>query len=152
MTRFLAFILINFILTSNTTSSDIEIFRRNYSKASTDKLLCEDMIVQLTKLKDKEALFLGYLGAYQTAYANHVFSPFSKLKTFKQGKSNIQAAISKDKNDVELRYIRLSIQKNAPSFLGYNDNINEDVNFIKAHLKEVDSKVLLNNIEYLLKK
>lgn len=48
---------------------------------------------------------MAYLGGLQTIWANHVFSPISKLNTFKEGKKNIEQAIKKEPENVELRFI-----------------------------------------------
>ena len=60
----------------------------------------------------------------------------------KKGKENIEEAIRKEPNNTELRFIRLSVQKNAPSFLGYKSNVQEDTDFIKKRLREFDSEIL----------
>src|SRR5690554_8141337 len=68
------------------------------------------MIIELKKNKNSTVL-LGYLGGYQTVWANHVFNPVSKLNTFNEGKRNIEKAIKNDPNSLELRFVRLSVQK-----------------------------------------
>ena len=80
------------------------------------------------------------------------FSPISKWNTFKKGKGNIEQAIKIEPDNVELRFIRLSIQKNIPSFLGYKSNIDEDIEFIKKNRNQICIEILNNNIEMLLKK
>lgn len=125
--------------------------RVNYNKLVSDKELCKKMILELEEAKNNSATHLGYLGGLQTIWANHVFSPISKLNTFKQGKKNIEQAIKKEPNNVELRFIRLSVQKNAPAFLGYNSNIKEDIQFIKNNRSEIKSEILNKHIEPLLK-
>jgi hypothetical protein len=127
------------------------VVRANYYKLASDKELCEKMIVELTETKRNSATHLAYLGALQAIWANHVFNPISKLGTFKKGKKNIEQAIKKEPDNVELRFIRLSVQKNVPSFLGYKSNINEDTKFIKEKHHQIDSEVLQKNIETLLK-
>ena len=116
--------------------------RTNYNKLAADKALCKKMILALEETKDNSATHLGYLGGLQTIWANHVFSPMSKLNTFNKGKKNIEQAIKKEPNNVELRFIRLSVQKNAPSFLGYHSNIKEDIGFIKNNRGEIKSEIL----------
>ena len=109
------------------------------------------MIEELELSKEKYVIALAYLGAYQTIWANHVFNPLSKLATFKKGKNNIELAISKEPENVEIRYIRFSVQKNAPSFLGYNSHLKEDKDFLVKNKKNINSDLLQKNIETLLK-
>ncbi|MEG2162816.1 hypothetical protein AB670_03974 [Chryseobacterium sp. MOF25P] len=138
-----------FFLTSFNTIS-LDKVRTNYTKLISDKELCEKMIAELESAKTNSATHLAYLGGVQTIWANHVFSPISKLNSFKKGKENIEEAIRKEPNNTELRFIRLSVQKNAPSFLGYKSNVQEDTDFIKKRLREFDSEILKKNIELLL--
>ena len=124
--------------------------RENYGKAVNDKKLCAQLIESLEARKD-ETVFLAYLGGLQTIWANHVVNPISKFSTFKKGKNNIESAVKQDVNNIEIRFIRLSVQKNAPSFLGYNKNRNEDISFLKKHRSEITSPLLLKMINELLK-
>lgn len=134
----------------NVFAIELDYVRANYDKAFTDKKLCSQMIEDL-KEAEQTPLFLAYLGALQTIWANHVFNPLSKLATFKKGKNNIELAISKEPENVEIRYIRFSVQKNAPSFLGYNNNLKEDRDFLVKNKKNINSDLLQKNIETLLK-
>ena len=125
--------------------------RTNYNKLAADKALCKKMILALEETKDNSATHLAYLGGLQTIWANHTLNPLSKLSTFKKGKKNIEAAIKKEPNNAESRFIRLSVQKNAPKFLGYQSNIKEDVEFIKNNRSQIKSNILNQYIEPLLK-
>ena len=106
--------------------------RNNYTKAVNDKQVCELMIKELENSSNND-VSLAYLGAFQTIWANHVINPLSKYNTFVKGKKNIEKAVKSSPNNIEIRFLRYSVQKNAPSFLGYNDNITEDLNYIKKH-------------------
>jgi hypothetical protein len=87
--------------------------------------------------------------------AKHVMSPYKKINYFKTGKDVLEQAIQKEPLNVELRFIRFSIQCNAPKFLDYHSNINGDkVLLLKAvkTIKDVDlkkriTKFLLNSGE-----
>ncbi|MHA6697308.1 hypothetical protein [Chryseobacterium sp. A321] len=133
------------------SQSNLQTYRTGYSKAATDKILCERMIRDLEKEKNNSSLYLGYLGGYQTVWAKHVFSPMTKLQTFKTGKKNIEKAIEQDPSNIELRFIRLSVQKNAPTFLGYHSHVKNDKEFIVKNRSKVQSEILKKNIDLLLK-
>lgn len=138
-----------FLLTSATTTS-LDVVRASYNKVVSDKKMCKQMIAELEKIKNNSATHLAYLGGLQAVLANHVFNPISKLNTFNEGKKNIEQAIKNEPNNVELRFIRLSVQRNAPSFLGYKSSINEDTEFIKKNTNQISSDILHENIETLL--
>lgn len=138
------FILLLSVLSMNTSFNNLDLdeVRTNYSIAVMNKEICEKMITELEQSKENSAVNLAYLGGYQTAWANHVFNPISKLGTFKKGKKNIELAINKDPDNIEIRYIRLSVQKNAPSFLGYSDNLKEDRDFIIKNKSNISSELI----------
>lgn len=150
--RLLNFLITVTVLMNSSTSYNLDLIRANYDKVFLDRELCKKMIVELDREKNNSATYLGYLGGLQTIWANHVFSPISKWNTFKKGKGNIEQAIKIEPENVELRFIRLSIQKNIPSFLGYKSNIDEDIEFIKKNRNQICIEILNNNIEMLLKK
>lgn len=125
--------------------------RANYSQLATDKKMCSELLAQLEKNKDQSATHLANLGGLQTIWANHVLNPLSKLNTFNKGEKNIELAIEQEPNNAELRLIRLSVQKNAPNFLGYHYNIKEDIQFIKNNRSQIKSNVINQYIESLLK-
>lgn len=68
----------------------------------------------------------AYKGLCEAMMAEYSFFPNSKLSHFNKGKSGIEIALIEEPNNAELRYIRLLLQLNVPSFLGYGDNIEDD--------------------------
>lgn len=91
---------------------------------------------------DKDA----FEGAMLMKKASKVAIPAQKLSIFKKGYQKLESAISKNKSNVEYRFLRLMIQENAPKNLGYHKNINEDVKLIIEGKNSV-SKDIQNAIE-----
>lgn len=128
---------------------DLEYIRSHYEQAVSEEKICKQMIEDLQK-ESPTTIHLAYLGGLQTIWANHVGNPFSKLNTFKKGKANIEKAIQKDNSNLEVRLIRLSVQKNCPAFLGYSKNIAEDDKFVRGNKGKVNSLSLLKMIDKFL--
>ncbi len=153
MVRLISVFLIFFftLISTDGFSQDLDHIRNNYHRAIKDKSTCKALIDEL-KAKEKEinSIELAYFGALETIWANHVINPFSKLKTFRKGKEKIENAAKQTPKNIEISYLRLSVQKNAPSFLGYNDNIKEDTEFLKENRHQIKSIVLQKNVESLL--
>ena len=80
----------------------------------------------------------GYVGVAETMLAEEVFWPMEKLNYFNRGKKKIEQAIDNDKDDPELRYLRLLVQLNAPRFLSYNDSIERDLIFFTNNILHSD--------------
>lgn len=138
-----------FNLGFSTQELDLEYLRLNYEKAVTDKETCQRLIVALSE-NPSTATHLAYLGAFQTIWAKHSYNPITKLNSFNKGIKNIDNAVKLSPDTIEIRFLRLSIQKKAPSFLGYKNNIDADTEFIKSNHDKVTSEVLKKMIKALL--
>lgn len=146
---FLYCVLLIFSVKSFGLPMDLNYIRNHYIQAASDKKLCLEMINKL-EMEPSTHVHLAYLGALQTIRANHVINPFTKLSTFNKGKTTIAKAVVSDSNNIEIRLIRLSVQKNCPAFLGYNKNINEDEEFLKKYREQVNSLSLLKLLDTVL--
>ena len=142
-------IILSFFSTLESNGQTLETIRKHYLTSVNDKALCDSMIQKLQHKHDNP-VHLAYLGAYQTVWANHIVNPIAKLSTFNKGKKNIESAVMQDKNNIEIRLIRWSVQTNAPSFLNYNKDIDNDEAFIVKNKSKVTSKqliILLKSLE-----
>ncbi|MBX2967581.1 MAG: hypothetical protein KF845_15675 [Cyclobacteriaceae bacterium] len=149
MTKIFSVICLLLVSSHINAAMGLDYIRENYDKAVSDKNLCKTMIEEL-KPKQNNTVYLAYLGGLQTIWANHTINPISKLNTFNEGKKNIEKAVNDEPNNIEIRFVRLSVQKNTPSFLGYNHQIKEDEHFLKNNRHHVVSPVLLKLINELL--
>lgn len=136
------------LFSSTLFAHNIETYRKNYMRAVEDKTICKSMIEELTK-HQKKPIYKAYLGAYQTIWANHAVNPLSKLNTFNKGKTNIEEAIKSDPKNIEIRFLRYSIQVKAPKFLGYHKNLDSDRLFILSNKRLVKEESLNQLIKYV---
>jgi hypothetical protein len=81
-------------------------------------------------LRADDPLTRAYQGGALARIAGFGYNPYAKFTRFSEGKDLLEAAIQKAPSNAEIRFIRLSIQLNAPAFLNYNSNINEDTQVI----------------------
>jgi len=117
-----------------------------YQKAPVDKRSCFELLELLKPVEVADSRLYGYKGANLMISAQYVFSPFGKLSRFNEGKQMLESAVSAETGDVELRYLRLSIQKNAPAILGYNQSIEADRLFLKQALPNISDPRLRQQI------
>ncbi len=105
--------------------------RTLYQKAATQEEACNNLISILTPYSEKgNVVFDGYKACGTMMLANYTSNPFSKYQYFSEGKSGLEKSIELDNKNIELRYLRFTIQTNLPSFLEYNNSINEDKLFL----------------------
>ena len=127
--------LLLIIITTGVTALSafkVEDARRLYVKSVEDEKTAEKLYKSLKNTND--VLLKGYRGAAQTILAKHYINPISKWNYFSDGCEELDAAIKSVPTDPELRFLRFSIQTNAPAFLGYNGNIYEDKDVIIDNL------------------
>ena len=87
---------------------------------------------------------LAYVVSISMKQAEYSYNPFYKLSVFKENKLKLEELIKTNNSNVHLRYIRLLIQEKIPSFLGYNDSIEEDKLFLKKKLEVKDESDYLD--------
>lgn len=127
----------------------LEQVRQGYQNAVSDKDECLRLVEEL-QTHVEQPVYLAYLGGLQSIRAQHVFNPISKYNTFKDGRRNIERAVAMDPDNLEIRFVRLSIQQHLPTFLNYRQNIPEDQALLKEHIQEIDSKELRSMVHRLL--
>ncbi len=123
-----------------------------YYEASTAEAGVDKLLAELSKNNaSKDMTLMGYEGMAYLLQAKYSWNPYSKLKSFDKGKSTLEKAIMRDKNNVELRFLRFCTQVNSPSFLGYNSQIEEDKSIILNNWAELQDDDLKKRIkDYLL--
>jgi hypothetical protein len=105
--------------------------RTLYQKAATEEESCQKLLTLLKPFNESNnALLTGYKACATMMMANYVSNPFSKLSRFLKGKKLLEKAIQADRENAELRFLRFTVQTNAPSFLGYRHATNEDKLFL----------------------
>lgn len=132
-------------------AGDDELLRTRalYYKASADKEDAERFTDYLSASPAiGRSLLAGYNGMAYMIRANYTWNPYNKLSYFNKGRDMLDAAISKDPSNLELRFLRFGVQTNAPAFLGYSGKIEEDKSVILkgyALLKDKDLKDRIKN-------
>ena len=125
--------------------------RALYATAGHEESTCKKLINYLNvPSKPNNALFEAYKGAATIIMAKHAFNPVKKLGYFNTGKKILEKAVQTDPQNIEIRFLRFTIQTNAPSFLGYNDNIRADEIFLQKNTlltEDMDLKRMI--VEYL---
>jgi len=116
----------------------LEDMRKNYGNAMQEKSTC-DALWQRILADDSphDALFLAYKGGICMGMAKHSKLAGKKVEFLNMGKKLIDDAVRMNGENVEIRFIRYSVQVNVPSVFGYNKNKLTDRKFIMEHLQDI---------------
>jgi hypothetical protein len=148
MKRFLLVIILLLNFSLSIKAGDDIIFIRNLFYRATKSYLATDSLVNILKqvnLKSKPES-IGYKGMSYLMICFHSYNPYTKFKYFFKGKELLEEAIKKDGTNIELKFLRLTVQLNTPSFLDYKKNINEDKLAIFNGAKNITDVDLFNRI------
>ncbi len=147
--------VLSLLILSSFTNANLSIteVRNIYEKAVYNQQAAADLLEKLNSSNNNT--FWGYKGAVTMVMAKHVFGPYKKLNYFKTGKEILEQALQKEPSNIELRFLRFSIQSSSPKFLDYHSNLSGDKALLLKEVKtlnDVDlkqriTKFLLNSSE-----
>jgi len=126
-----------------TTSFDIDEIRAMYTQTDGSK---EHTIVLFNKLQsvsEKDGnVMMAYKGASIAMKGRFEKGAKQKTTIFKKGISMVETALKLEPKNMEIRFIRLTIQQNSPKLLKYKKNIGEDKGFILSNYGKIKSNKL----------
>lgn len=134
---------------SSLSQKELNEIRVLFKDASNDEVKANEFYKKVQSVNDNSALILAYEGAGEVIYSKFLKSKLDKLEHFKSGVATIEKAVEMDSNAIEIRFIRLVIQEQTPGFLGYNKNIEEDVNFIMKNYFNTSDNIKTMILEYV---
>jgi hypothetical protein len=113
------------------TSPTLQKARQFFFDSETEKK--NEQFFEATKhaTLETDAVTYAYNALSVMRKAEFTINPYNKLKYFNQGKDKLEKAIKYASTNSEIRFIRLSAQTKAPSFLGYSNNQQEDLQIVK---------------------
>lgn len=123
------------LLTLSASTPSIVSVRKLFFEATESATANERLLKATENATIKDPVRWAYLGVSHTMKANHVSSPVKKLSHFNKGKKMLDEAVTLLPDDIEPRFLRLTVQLNAPSFLNYNRNIEQDKDAIVKGLR-----------------
>lgn len=103
-------------------------------------------------MQEKDALLLAYKGALEAILTKTTWNVFKKMSYLRQSNSTLNKATRLDPKNVEVRFLRIAVQCQIPSYLGYNENIEEDRRYILHHIEDFNFQELDPKIQYEIMK
>lgn len=134
-------------------AQNLSTYRELILKAENSQAATKQYLALATKdfNETKMPIYEAYLAVGNFLMAKHVFSPFSKIAYFKKGKMQLEGAVAKAPNNLEIRFLRYTCQVEMPDILGYKNSISVDKKFILEHYKESNDVTLVSEIKQYFK-
>jgi hypothetical protein len=138
-------ILLCFAFSAN--AHTIDEIRLKFKLAIENAEVTETLSAQLLSIPNPDALTLAYIASLDALKAKHNWNPAVKIEFMDSFEKKISKAVNAMPNNIEIRFLRYSIQSNTPAFLGYSKNLKEDR---KVMVSAFSNKEMLNNNKKLL--
>lgn len=134
----------------------IDDIRKKYQLAVYDSKVANALSDKLNKIEKPDALTLAYKGSTEALKAKHAWNPYTKLEYMNSFDKIINEAVRMSSDDIEIRFLRYSVQLNTPKYLGLSKNMAEDksmiVNlFLQKKFKNKDKVMLTEIYQFMLK-
>ncbi len=108
------------------TSIEYAGLRKSIVQAVNNARLTDSLLQKLSPFLDKNPLIMAYVATLQALKSKHHWNPYSKLKYLQLASKNMNKAVAGAPMNLEIRFMRFSIQHYTPSFLGYSKQLAED--------------------------
>jgi len=129
--------LVLFLVSFYATAQDLQKIRTQYPQAEKSSEITANLENALANIGSESSPILqAYKGAVLTLKAKFAEKRKDKKIFFKEGATLIENAVDNEGSNIEIRYIRMSVQENAPKILGYHKDLENDKDFI---LKNFDT-------------
>ncbi|SRX52954.1 hypothetical protein [Aequorivita sp. CIP111184] len=139
--KYLLFII--FFISVAGIAQDLNECRSEYPKAVESSEIATKFYGDFAKVNtSSKPVLVAYKGAVSTLKAKFAKSRSDKKEFFKEGISIIESAIVAEPSNIEIHYLRMSVQENSPRFLGYHKNIEEDKQFLLKYYVSTSPKEL----------
>jgi hypothetical protein len=129
---------------SQSKSFDRSAFYNAVKYAKAEDIDAQIKIVKGSSISEKEA----YEGTLLMKKSELLSKAKDKLNMFKSGRSKLESAISKDKDNTEYYFLRLIIQEHAPKIVKYHSEMDEDVKRIQTDFKTLTPFLQQTIIDY----
>ncbi|MFK8045628.1 MAG: hypothetical protein AB8B72_09035 [Crocinitomicaceae bacterium] len=120
---------------AHSANFDIKRMRELFQLVDKDEKYYNELDELTKESTHHQPIAFGYRALYYFMKAKYVMWPNQKMAAFNMGKKMIEALVTLNPKEPELRIIRYSVQYNVPSILGYSSNLVEDKKVMQSALK-----------------
>lgn len=114
---------------------DINGWRLELRRAIESKDVTDSLYNVLSNIKSKQPVVVAYIGALNGLKAKYSWNPYSKIKFINSAEDAFEQAVKNDPHNVEIRFLRFSVETNVPGFLHMDKNMDADKNEIVQQLQ-----------------
>ncbi|MXV52971.1 hypothetical protein GS399_18525 [Pedobacter sp. HMF7647] len=147
-------LLIFLITTAFSKDEDLPSIRKQYYEAVNNADAAHRFYDMIAAQKSEDPVILAYFGSAQALKARYSWNPYNKMAYLKRGISTLATAVSKSPDNLEIRFLRFSLEHYVPSFLGFSRDLDPDRRKIvelieKKQFGSMDKDLLKNMVKFM---
>lgn len=123
------FLILSFRVSTEANPYALPKLRQQYQQAAASKEAGEKFHQLMSAYTKHDAVVLAYKAAAEAIRARDA-SMFNKLTYVQQASKQFEQAVQAGPANPEVRFLRLSVESNLPSFLGLSQHVDEDRQFL----------------------
>lgn len=100
--------------------------RKQLVRAIDSKQTTDSLYESLGLIPQRAGVINAYRGTLEALKAKHAWNPYYKIKYLNNAENTFKQAVAQDPHNIEIRFMRFSVEHNVPGFLGYTKNLTAD--------------------------
>lgn len=132
------FVLMTFVgalllISSSHAYADIHDIRKSFHQALLDAEYIEPFHDFMKTQSDTSPTVAAYKAISEALLAQKVWNPLEKFMHIQNFSEMMESCLANDSTNLEIRFLRFSVEYHIPQWLGFSKNINKDIDFINAN-------------------
>jgi hypothetical protein len=133
---------------------NLKAIRKQLREAINDSKTADSLYKSLSAIKNRTGIIEGFIAGVQALKAKHAWNPYAKIKYINNCEKTFEKAVVADPHNIEIRFMRFSVEDSVPGFLGYKKNLAPDSEEIITQLDKknygtADKILTIEIIKYL---
>ncbi len=135
--------------------AEMSVLKTQMVRAVDHARLTDSLFTSLDRMPDKTALLLAYTGTLEALRAKHAWNPYNKMKFVSRAMKTMGKAVSMEPENMEIRFMRFSIEHFTPGFLGFSKDLETDKKEIVKHYRNhnfgaADAALIKNAARFMI--
>ncbi|MDX5347498.1 MAG: hypothetical protein LPJ89_01660 [Hymenobacteraceae bacterium] len=114
---------------------DVKKLRRLFEQSEKNEEVGEQFYELMKDYEGNDPVILAYKAAANAIEAKYSWAPWDKYKHIKRSSDLFNQAVSLDRNNTEVRFLRFTIETLTPHHLNMSTHLTEDKKFIMEQLR-----------------
>ena len=129
----------------------LDLVRQLYKEATADLEELEDLWEKVKDYQKDAGVLFAYKAAAKALQAKDSWIPHKKWTYIKEAMVMFREAIETEPENIEMRFLRFTVQHNTPEFLDLSDELDEDLECIRTQIHRfADFKLEDKHIAFML--